>query len=153
MGFLEIFGKALEWEESKKYHDIIRQSALSNLINFIKINKEKKCCSEESMAKFGYEVNNYINIFKKFLIFQFEFHKIHFDDLNKKAQIDLTAFDEIKKDIINGEKDEDNKNFITQFEFGKWMIEGKNLKKIIILLICNKIWIYIKFFNIKNIFF
>lgn len=52
MGFLEIFGKALEWEESKQYHDRIRQNALVVLIDLIKSVKDKRCS-----PKFGYEVN------------------------------------------------------------------------------------------------
>ena len=52
MGFLEINGKALEWEESKIYHDKIRQNALTVLIQWIKSVKDKRCC-----PKFGYEVS------------------------------------------------------------------------------------------------
>merc|ERR1712032_827599 len=100
MGFLEVFGKALEWEDSKIYIDKIRQSALGVLIQWIKSVKDKRC-----QPKFGYE---------------FEFHKIHIDDENKKCLIDLNGFDEIKKSL----KEENNyEDFITQFEFGKWMIE------------------------------
>jgi len=54
MGFLEIFGKVLEWEESKKYHDTIRQNALTTIIQMIKSVKDKRCC-----PKFGYEVKKY----------------------------------------------------------------------------------------------
>ena len=52
MGFLEIFGKPLEWEESKKYHKKIRENALITIIDWLKSAKEKKC-----FPKFGYEVN------------------------------------------------------------------------------------------------
>ena len=52
MGLLEVIGKALEWEESKIYHDKIRQNALIVLIQWIKSVKDKRCC-----PKFGYEVN------------------------------------------------------------------------------------------------
>ena len=52
MGFLEIFGKPLEWEESKKYHKKIRENAINTIIDWIKSAKEKKC-----VGKFGYEVN------------------------------------------------------------------------------------------------
>ena len=52
MGFLQIFGRALEWEESKKYHKKIRENAINTIIDWIKSAKEKKC-----VGKFGYEVN------------------------------------------------------------------------------------------------
>ena len=65
MGFLEIFGKALEWEESKKYHEKIRENAIEVLIQWIKSVQHKK-----SKPKFGYEVikipNNKRKIFFTF---------------------------------------------------------------------------------------
>lgn len=51
------------------------------------------------------------------------------DDVGKKGLIDLTGFDEIKKSI----KENAESEFITQFEFGKWMIEGKGKFKLIFL--------------------
>ena len=51
MGFLQIFGRALEFEESKKHMKKIRKNALITIIDWIKSVKEQKCC-----PKFGYEV-------------------------------------------------------------------------------------------------
>lgn len=51
MGFLQIFGKALEWEESKIYLNTIRENALITIIDWIHQTKGKKC-----NPKFGYEV-------------------------------------------------------------------------------------------------
>lgn len=51
MGFLKIFGKALEFEESKEYHDTIRRDALEKIITWVNLTKGKCCC-----PKFGYEV-------------------------------------------------------------------------------------------------
>ena len=45
------------------------------------------------------------------------------DDSNKQGLIDLTGFEDIKKQLR--EEKNSNDEFITQFEFGKWMIEGK----------------------------
>lgn len=51
MGFLQIFGIALEWEQSKKYLNKIRENALVTIIDWIQNAKIKKC-----LPKFGYEV-------------------------------------------------------------------------------------------------
>ena len=51
MGLLEVLGKAIEFEESKVYHDKLRQNALTVLIKWINSVKDKRCC-----PKFGYEV-------------------------------------------------------------------------------------------------
>jgi len=55
-----------------------------------------------------------------------EFHKILVNDDDKSVYIDLTAQNDIMEFIEN--KEENNKKeeeFIMQYEFGKWMIEGK----------------------------
>ena len=51
MGFLQVFGRALEFEESKKHIKKIRENALITIIDWIKSAKEKRCT-----PKFGYEV-------------------------------------------------------------------------------------------------
>lgn len=51
MGFLKIFGRALNFEESKEYFDFIKDSAFETVIQCILSTKDKKCC-----PKFGYEV-------------------------------------------------------------------------------------------------
>jgi hypothetical protein len=53
MGFLKIFGRALEFEESKIYIEKIRKFAVRTIIEWIKSAKEKRC-----IPKFGYEVNS-----------------------------------------------------------------------------------------------
>lgn len=53
------------------------------------------------------------------------------DDVGKKGLIDLTGFDEIKKSIKENDSESE---FITQFEFGKWMIEGKGKFKLIFFI-------------------
>lgn len=53
-----------------------------------------------------------------------EFHKIHVDDKNKSVLIDLTAEHDIVEFIKNHEENKSEEEFIMQFEFGKWMIEG-----------------------------
>lgn len=102
MGFLKVFGKALEWEESKPYHHVVKENAVERIIEFVTANTT-------CYPKFGYEV---------------EFHKIYIDDKNKRAQIDLSGED----DVINSNKIEEKeqiKDYHLQFEYGKWMIECK----------------------------
>jgi len=54
-----------------------------------------------------------------------EFHKIIVDDKNKSVLIDMTAELDIVKFLKNHEENKSEEEFIMQFEFGKWMIEGK----------------------------
>ena len=56
MGFLEINGRPLDFEESKKYHEKLREHAVTFLIEWINSVKDKRCC-----PKFGYEVD-FLNI-------------------------------------------------------------------------------------------
>jgi hypothetical protein len=56
MGFLKIFGRALDWEESKQYHKIIKDNALEKMLDFVV--QDQRCC-----PKFGYEVIIIHNIY------------------------------------------------------------------------------------------
>ena len=53
-----------------------------------------------------------------------EFQKIHMDDKNKSVLIDLTGEHDIVKFLKNHEENKTEEEFMMQFEFGKWMIEG-----------------------------
>lgn len=53
-----------------------------------------------------------------------EFHKIYIDDAQKEVLIDLKGEHDIKNFILKNEKIS-NEDYFMQFEFGKWMIEGK----------------------------
>jgi len=101
MAFLKINGKALSWEESKKYHKYIKDQAIKQIIKWMN-SIEKGCMG----PKFGYE---------------FEFHKIHIDDEKKVCQINLSAQEDIFHDI--SVHHDENPDYIFQPEFGKWMIE------------------------------
>ena len=100
MAFLKINGKALTWEESKKYHKYIKYQAIKQIIRWMG-SIDKGCKG----PKFGYE---------------FEFHKISVDHKNEIVQIDLSAQEDIFHEI---QKDRENEEFLIQPEFGKWMIE------------------------------
>ncbi len=99
MGFLKIFGRALEYEESKPYHEIIKKSFIKYTIETIK--NEKYC----RKPLFGTE---------------FEFHKIKVDDVNKKVLLDITA----QNDINKFGTDLQLKDTILSHEYGGWMIEA-----------------------------
>lgn len=51
MGFLKVFGKPLDWEESKQHFDKIKDNAVDAIIDWLAVSKLKTCC-----PKFGYEV-------------------------------------------------------------------------------------------------
>ena len=51
MGFLKIFGKALEWEESKQHHEKIKKEVVLKLIEMLKSTE-----GVTAHPKFGYEV-------------------------------------------------------------------------------------------------
>ena len=53
-----------------------------------------------------------------------EFHKIYVDDKNKSVLIDLSGEHDVMNFIKNHENNKVEEEFIMQFEFGKWMIEG-----------------------------
>jgi hypothetical protein len=52
MGFLKIFGKPLQFEESKEYHEIIRKDAMKKFISWISNLKNVECLDPKS----GFEV-------------------------------------------------------------------------------------------------
>ncbi len=51
MGFLKIFGKALEWEESKQHFEKIKKDIVLKLIDMVKSTE-----GVTAQPKFGYEV-------------------------------------------------------------------------------------------------
>jgi hypothetical protein len=51
MGFLKIFGRAMDFEESKEHFDTIRRDALKKIIWWVNSTVNKNCC-----PKFGFEV-------------------------------------------------------------------------------------------------
>ena len=98
MGFLNVFGLVLKFDESKKYFKIIRDNFVKYVIREL---KKRYTCKE---PMFGFE---------------FEFHKINIDKQNKKITIDLTA----QKDIINANKEKNFEPFHLSHEYGGWMYE------------------------------
>jgi glutamate--cysteine ligase catalytic subunit len=98
MGFLNIFGLVLKFDESKKYFKIIRDNFVKYVIREL---KKRYICKE---IMFGYE---------------FEFHKIGLDQNNKKVYIDLSA----QKDILNSLKQKNVEQFHLSHEYGGWMYE------------------------------
>jgi|LauGreDrversion4_2_1035121.scaffolds.fasta_scaffold44856_2 hypothetical protein len=52
MGFLKVFGIALEWEDSKPYIDKIKYQGIHQIITWIKSVEMRNC----NCPKFGYEV-------------------------------------------------------------------------------------------------
>ena len=97
MGFLSVFGRVLQFNESKKYFKIIKD----NFVKYVIRELQKKYICKEPM--FGFE---------------FELHKIYIDSDNKKIFIDLTA----QNDIINSMKQK-NDEFHLSHEYGGWMYE------------------------------
>ena len=51
MGFLKVFGRLLEFEESKQHFETIRNGAVDTIIDWMNSVSGKVCC-----PKFGYEV-------------------------------------------------------------------------------------------------
>ena len=98
MGFLNIFGLVLKFDESKKYFKIIRDNFVKYVIREL---KKRYICKE---IMFGYE---------------FEFHKISLDQNNRKVYIDLSA----QKDILNSLKQKNVEQFHLSHEYGGWMYE------------------------------
>ena len=41
MGYLKVFGRPLQWEESKQHFETVRKDALYKIIDWIKINKRQ----------------------------------------------------------------------------------------------------------------
>ena len=108
MGFLKIFGRALEYDESKPFHKIIKDAFVKYTIQTI---QNEKFCRK---PLFGTE---------------FEFHKIKVNDNEKKVLLDLTG----QNDVHNfGTKIKLNDTIISH-EYGGWMIEALPNKPLDIL--------------------
>ena len=101
MGFLKIFGKALDFYESEKYFKIIKDSFVKYVIHAFKEIKTKNY----NIPLFGYEI---------------ELHSIHIDHTNKKVYLDLTAQEKIQR----LSKTHLRLGYDISQEFGGWMIEA-----------------------------
>ena len=99
MAFLSIFGRVLEYDESKPFFKIIKDNFIEVVINAL---KSEKCCR---YPLFGFE---------------FEFQKIIIDDDKKHVYIDITAQD----DILKSSKYNLHSEFQISHEYGGWMIES-----------------------------
>ena len=97
MGFLNVFGIVLQFNESKQFFKIIKDNFVKYVIR--ELNKRYIC--KEPM--FGFE---------------FELHKITIDEQNKKIYIDLSA----QNDIINS-MNKKQEEFHLSHEYGGWMYE------------------------------
>ena len=98
MGFLNVFGLVLKFDESKKYFKIIKDNFVKYVIREL---KKRYICKE---IMFGYE---------------FEFHKIGVDKINKKVYVDLSA----QKNILNSLQQKNVEQFHLSHEYGGWMFE------------------------------
>ena len=98
MGFLNVFGLVILFDESKKYFKIIKD----NFVEYVIREFKKKYICKEPM--FGFE---------------FEFHKINIDTSNKKILLDLSA----QKDIITSITQKKSDKFYLAHEYGGWMYE------------------------------
>ena len=98
MGFLNVFGLVLKYDESKKYFKIIKDNFVKYVIREL---KKRYMCKE---PMFGYE---------------FELHKIHLDKVNKRICIDLSA----QTDVLNSLKQKNVEQFHLSHEYGGWMYE------------------------------
>ena len=98
MGFLNVFGIVLQFDESKKYFKIIRDNFVKYAIREL---KKKYICKK---PMFGFE---------------FELHKINFDKKNKKIYLDLSA----QKEIIESMNSKNHEEFHLSHEYGGWMYE------------------------------
>ena len=99
MAFLSIFGRVLEYDESKPFFKIIKDNFIEVVINALK--SEKSC----RYPLFGFE---------------FEFQKITIDDEKKHVYLDITAQD----DILKSSKYNLHSEFQISHEYGGWMIES-----------------------------
>ena len=99
MAFLSIFGRVLEYDESKPFFKIIKDKFIEVVINALK--SEKSC----RYPLFGFE---------------FEFQKITIDDEKKHVYLDITAQD----DILKSSKYNLHSEFQISHEYGGWMIES-----------------------------
>ena len=99
MAFLIIFGRVLEYDESKPFFKIIKDKFIEVVINALK--SEKSC----RYPLFGFE---------------FEFQKITIDNEKKHVYLDITAQD----DILKSSKYNLHSEFQISHEYGGWMIES-----------------------------
>ncbi len=99
MAFLSIFGRVLEYDESKPFFKIIKDNFIEVVINALK--SEKSC----RYPLFGFE---------------FEFQKITINDEKKHVYLDITAQD----DILKSSKYNLHSEFQISHEYGGWMIES-----------------------------
>ena len=99
MAFLSIFGRVLEYDESKPFFKIIKDNFIEVVINALKA--EKSC----RYPLFGFE---------------FEFQKITIDNEKKHVYLDITAQD----DILKSSKYNLHSEFQISHEYGGWMIES-----------------------------
>jgi glutamate--cysteine ligase catalytic subunit len=99
MAFLSIFGRVLEYDESKPFFKIIKDNFIEVVINALK--SEKSC----RYPLFGFE---------------FEFQKITIDNEKKHVYLDITAQD----DILKSSKYNLHSEFQISHEYGGWMIES-----------------------------
>ena len=99
MAFLSIFGRVLEYDESKPFFKIIKDKFIEVVINALK--SEKSC----RYPLFGFE---------------FEFQKITINDEKKHVYLDITAQD----DILKSSKYNLHSEFQISHEYGGWMIES-----------------------------
>lgn len=51
MGFLKIYGRALNWDESTNYFQLLRDNTVQNVISYLET-------EPNSSPKFGYEVKH-----------------------------------------------------------------------------------------------
>lgn len=104
MAFLKVFGKIIEYKDAEEARKIIREHALNFMLNWVVFVDKSTFVMPET--KFGYEM---------------EVQKVFVDDKEKKVKIDLTG----EYDIFNHSSIIKDSNFTYQYEYGKWMIEGK----------------------------
>lgn len=99
---LKVYGKTIDYKDSKEARTIVRQNAVKHALTWNISDEEKESSSE---SKFGYEL---------------EIHKIYVDEKEKKIKLDLSA----EVDITNY-SELNNSSFIYQPENVKWIIESK----------------------------
>ncbi len=105
MGFLKIFGKPIEYKDAEEARQIVKEHALNHALTW-KITTDKT--EPLTDIKFGYEL---------------EIHKVYVDEKERKIKMDLSG-----EYSIYRHNQLTNNDFTYQFEYGKWMIEGKYFK-------------------------
>ncbi len=104
MGLLTV-GTLLNYDETKKYADLVRQKGIQQFINIYNLVKERK----HDCLKWGDEI---------------EFSLVKFDHKNKKCYLLLKA-DELLP-VLNGPENRNEKNLSSLWrpEYANYMIEG-----------------------------